>query len=327
MISGIQSTGKPTIGNLLGAYTPHVKLQETNDTTFFIADLHSITVRQEPANLKEQIYSIAAWYLACGIDPNKSTLFAQSHVPAHSELGWILSTFTQMGELERMTQFKDKAQRNKQNINAGLFTYPTLMAADILIHKVDEVPVGHDQIQHMELTRDIATRFNGIYGDVFKVPEIVVPKVAARVKDLQSPTAKMSKSVESGGTIFMEDDLKQVEKKVKRAVTDDLATVNYDETNQPGVSNLLGIYAACEGVSIPEAVAQFEGQQYGNFKKAVAESLIAKLDPIQQRYNELMSDKAELDKILAHGADKAAVVANATLKEVQAAMGFVTRWF
>lgn len=324
IISGIQPSGQMTIGNFLGAIRPHVALQKEHDATFFIADLHAITVRQEPTKLTEQTYSIAAWYLACGIDPQKSTLFVQSHVSAHCELSWILNTFTQMGELERMTQFKDKSIQHTQNINAGLFTYPTLMAADILLHDIDFVPVGHDQIQHLELARDIATRFNGVYKtNVFKVPEALIPKVAARVRDLQHPEKKMSKSIDAQGTVFMLDDMKLVERKIKRAVTDDKGIVAFDEENQPGVSNLLSIYAACEGIDIASAVTAFEGQQYGFFKQTVAQRLIAELEPVQKRYLELMQEKGELKKILAQNAEKAAAIATPKVQKVRDVMGFV----
>lgn len=325
IISGIQPSGQMTIGNFLGAIRPHVELQTQHDATFFVADLHAITVRQEPAKLTEQIYSIAAWYLATGINPEKSTLFVQSHVRAHAELGWILNTFTQMGELERMTQFKDKSNQHSQNINAGLFAYPTLMAADILLHDTDLVPVGHDQMQHLELARDIAKRFNGIYGDVFKIPEALIPKVAARVKDLQSPTKKMSKSIDSIGTVFMLDDMKTIEKKLKRAMTDDKGVVAFDEENQAGVSNLLSIYCACEGVTMDAAVQSFDGLQYGAFKKAVADSLIAQLEPVQKRYLELMENKDELKRLLEIGASKAEAEALPILAKVQEVMGFVRR--
>lgn len=325
ILSGIQSSGQPTMGNYLGAFLQHMKLQETYVATFMVADLHSITVRQDPKELHENSYAIAAWYLAAGLDPQKSTIFLQSHVSAHAELGWILSTFTQMGELERMTQFKDKSQRNKKNINAGLFTYPTLQAADILLHHPHFVPVGHDQVQHLELTRNIAVRFNGVYGDVFTVPEVMVPKAAARVKDLQEPTRKMSKSLTGQGTIFLEDDMKVIEKKIKRAVTDDLAEVNYDMENQPGVSNLVEIYSAFKGCSIEDALKDLQGLQYGGLKGKVAETAIETLEPLQQRYQEFMADKGELNRILQEGAQRSAERANKTLEEVQKHVGFVLK--
>ncbi|MDD9911844.1 MAG: tryptophan--tRNA ligase [Alphaproteobacteria bacterium] len=323
IISGIQSSGQPSLGNLLGAFLQFIKYQETHETFCFVADHHAITVRQDPKKLHENSYAIAAWYIACGLDPAKCTIFLQSHVRAHAELGWILGTFTQMGELERMTQFKDKSQRHAQNINAGLFTYPALMAADILLYQVDEVPVGDDQRQHLELTRTVATRFNNVYGDTFKLPQGTFPKNVARVKDLQEPTKKMSKSSDSLGTVFLLDDLKTIEKKFKKAVTDNVGAVNLDEENQPGVANLLAIYAACAGVSLEDAAAQFEGSQYGPFKAAVAEAVCGTIDPIQKRYYELMDDKTELDRIFAQGAAKASAVADKTLQDVMDKVGYV----
>lgn len=323
ILSGIQPSGQLSIGNYLGAIKNFVGYQDSHNTYYCIVDLHAITVRQDPKELRENSYALAAWYLAAGLDPSKCSIFIQSHVPEHAELGWILSTFTQMGELERMTQFKDKAQRHKQNINAGLFTYPTLMAADILLYQTDIVPVGHDQKQHIELTRDIATRFNGVYGEVFTVPEVFIPKVAARIKDLQYPEKKMSKSAEGSGTLFLTEPMKTLEKKIKRAVTDNEANIAYDEAKQPGLANLLGIYAACENKQIADIMPQFEGKGYGDLKKAVAEKVVATLEPLQERYNALMNDKAELDKILQQGAEKARERATPTLNKVKEAVGFV----
>lgn len=321
--SGVQPSGQPSLGNYLGAFKQFVGFQETHQTYYCVVDHHAITVRQDPKALTEQTYAIAAWYLASGLDPAKCTLFIQSHVSAHAELGWILSTFTQMGELERMTQFKDKASRHKHNVNGGLFTYPTLMAADILLYGTHEVPVGHDQLQHIELTRTIAERFNGVYGDVLTMPKAVIPKAAARVKDLQNPTKKMSKSDPGLGTILLLDDLQTIEKKVKKAVTDTVGKVQYDEENQPGVANLLGIYAALTNQSIEAAVQDFDPDQYGPFKQKVADAVVASVEPIQARYHELMGDKAELNSILKAGADNARTHANATLTRVYDAMGYV----
>ena len=323
ILSGIQPSGQLSIGNYLGAIKHFVNYQDTNDTYYCIVDLHAITVRQNPKELRENSYALAAWYLAAGLNPEKCSIFIQSHVTEHAELGWILSTFTQMGELERMTQFKDKAGQHKQNINAGLFSYPSLMAADILLYNTDIVPVGHDQKQHLELTRNIAQRFNGIYGDIFTIPEVVIPKVAARIKDLQSPTKKMSKSNDGAGTLFLNEPLKTLEKKIKRAVTDNEMNIAYDEVNQPGLANLLGIYAACEGKPIEEIMPEFEGKGYGDLKKAVADKVISTLEPLQIRYNELMNDKGELDKILQKGADKARAKACITLNKVKKAVGFI----
>jgi tryptophanyl-tRNA synthetase len=323
ILSGIQPSGQLSLGNYLGAIKHFVNYQNTHDAYYCIVDLHAITVRQEPKELRENSYALAAWYLAAGLNPEKCAIFIQSHVTEHAELGWILGTFTQMGELERMTQFKDKALRHKQNINAGLFTYPSLMAADILLYHAHEVPVGHDQKQHLELARDIAQRFNGIYGDVFTVPKPLIPKVAARLKDLQHPEKKMSKSSDGGGTIFLNDPLKTVEKKIKRAVTDNEMNIAYNEEKQAGLANLLGIYAACEDKPIEDILPEFTGKGYGDLKKAVAEKVVATLEPIQNRYNELMNDKSELDKILQQGAEKARAKASATLNDVKKEIGFV----
>jgi tryptophanyl-tRNA synthetase len=322
-VSGVQASGRPSLGNYLGAFKPFVAFQENYEANIFVADLHAITVRQDPAALSHNIYAIVAWYVACGLDPERTTIFLQSQVPAHPELGWILNTFTQMGELERMTQFKDKSARHKNNINAGLFTYPALMAADILLYQPEIVPVGEDQRQHLELTRNIAVRFNNIYGDIFTVPEGVYPKAAARVKDLQDPTKKMSKSDTGGGTIFLEDDLKSIEKKIKRAVTDTLENITYDVEKQPGISNLLEIYAAAAGLTLEAATAEFAGQsQYGALKTKVAEAVLAEVGPVQARFNELMRDKTELQNILRSGAQRAAAKAAPTLEAVYKAVGY-----
>lgn len=322
-LSGIQASGQPSLGNLLGAIRPQIALQEKNDAYYFIADHHAITVRQNPTDFREQIYAIAAWYLAAGLDPAKATLFIQSHVPAHVELGWILQTFTQMGELERMTQFKDKSARHAENINAGLFTYPALQAADILLYQPDVVPVGEDQRQHIELCRDIATRFNGVYGDVFKIPEGQYPKYVARVKDLQHPEKKMSKSEDTIGTIFLLDEPSAIVKKIKKAVTDTLGVVAYVPEQQPGVSNLLAILGALKNVTPEEAATKFKGQGYGPFKQAIADALIAEIEPIQQTYKQLIDDKAALLAILKTGAEKADIIAQDTLHKVKEAVGFV----
>lgn len=322
-ISGIKPTGTPTLGNYLGATVNWVKFQETHKAYYFLADMHAITVRQEPEKFTENSYAGVAWFMAAGLTPQKATIFVQSHVHQHAELGWILNTFTQMGELERMTQFKDKSRKHKENINAGLFTYPTLMAADILLYNVNEVPVGEDQTQHLELARNIAVRFNNLYGDVFTVPKAVLPKTAARVKDLQAPSDKMSKSDGAGGCIFLSDDLKTIEKKIKRAVTDNEARVAYDWEAQPGVSNLLEIYAVLRGKDIPTAVADFEGQQYGTFKQAVADAVVDTVGPMQQRFADIMADRAGLEATLKNGAEQAQQEAAITLKKVKDAVGFL----
>ena len=325
VLSGIQPTGDLTLGNYLGALKRFVEYQETHDAFYCVVDLHAITVRQNPQELRDNTYNLVAAYIACGLNPKKATLFVQSHVREHSELAWLLSTFTQMGELERMTQFKDKSVQHKTNINAGLFTYPCLQAADILLYQPHGVPVGEDQKQHLELTRNIAERFNGAYDqDTFRVPEVWIPKIGARVKDLQNPLKKMSKSLPGKGCILLIDTPKQIEKKIKSAVTDDEACVRLDEKNQPGVANLLGIYAACKSISIEAAAKEFEGmEQYGPFKQAVADAVVSELEPIQARYQELLSDKAELDRILAEGAAKARTVAARTVLDAKKAIGFV----
>ncbi len=322
MLSGIQASGQPSLGNLLGALIPFNQYQNTHNFYVFMADHHAITVRQDPKTFRENTYALAAWYIASGLNPDVCTLFAQSHVPAHTELGWILNSFTQMGELERMTQFKDKSQQHKQNINAGLFTYPALQAADILLYHPHEVPVGEDQRQHIELTRDIATRFNGIYGDTFTVPKAVIPKVAARVKDLQDPTKKMSKSNDSIGTIFLLDNAKTIEKKLKKAVTDTKENVIYDPQNQAGLANLLEIYATLTNTTPQQAAEDMAGPQYGPVKKAVIDAALTTIIPIQEKYQTLMADKAELDNILAKGAAKASLKANQTLLNVKQKMGY-----
>lgn len=330
ILSGIQPSGRPSLGNYLGAIKPQVSLQDEADVTYFIADLHAITVRQDPAELKKRTYAVAAWYLACGLDPEKSTLFVQSHVPAHAQLGWILNTFAQMGELERMTQFKDKSKRHSHNINVGLFGYPVLQAADILLYNIDAVPVGEDQKQHIELTRDIAIRFNNHYTQgkegakpIFVVPEPMLPKTGARVKDLQNPTAKMSKSIDGKGTIFMEEDVKSIAKKIRSAVTDSGSAVEYDVANKPGIANLLEIYATVQNISIEAAQNEFSGQQYGAFKSTVADAVVAEIEPIQKHFNELMNHRAELDTILKAGAEKANTQAERTLQKVMKKVGLV----
>ncbi|OSM04989.1 putative tryptophanyl-tRNA synthetase [Magnetofaba australis IT-1] len=306
----------------MGALRQWVTLQDDHDCIFCIVDLHALTVRQDPAALRESILSLAALYLACGIDPAKSTVFVQSHVPAHAELAWLLNTYTQMGELERMTQFKDKAQRHKHNINAGLFTYPVLMAADILLYGTQRVPVGEDQKQHLELARDIATRFNGIYGDVLVVPEPMIPKGGARVKDLQEPTKKMSKSAESElAKVMMLDEPKAIIKKFKKAVTDNEATIRYDEANQPGVANLLNIYCAVTGSSQEEALAHFDHNMYGKLKVETAEAVAEALTPVRERYLALRESEGMLLETLAQGAEVARKRAEGVMMRVMDAIG------
>ncbi len=320
IFSGIQPSGSPTIGNYLGAIKQFVDLQHDHDCYFCIVDQHAITVPQDPKQLKENTRSLAALYIASGIDPNKATLFVQSDVSAHAELGWMLQSMTYMGELERMTQFKDKAD-GRSAVSSALFTYPTLMAADILLYQANIVPVGDDQTQHLEITRDIADRFNNRFGNTFTIPDIQIPQVGARVMSLQEPTKKMSKSDENvRGFISMLDTPKQMEKKVKSAVTDSDGVVAYDVENKPGVSNLLSLYAALTNQSIDASVAHFSDKRYGDFKGEVAEAVVETLNPIQERYNELIQS-TELDDILTEGASKAENIANKTLLAAKDKMG------
>lgn len=320
IFSGIQPSGVLTIGNYLGALRQFILLQEEHECYFCIVDEHAITVPQDPKELSEHIRSLAALYIASGINPNKATLFIQSEVSAHTQLGWILQSISYMGELERMTQFKDKST-GQEAIPSGLFTYPTLMAADILLYQTDIVPVGDDQTQHLELTRTLANRFNNRFGEVFTIPEIHLPEVGARIMSLQEPTSKMSKSDENQRSfISMLDDPKTIERKIMSAVTDSEGIIAYDREQKPGVSNLIDIYASCTGKSIDEIVASYEGKQYGPFKADVAEVVINLLRPIQEKYYDLIESE-ELDETLTEGAEKAEVRANKTLEKVKRAMG------
>ena len=325
LFSGMQATGSLTLGNYLGALKNWVTLSDEYDCFYCVVDEHSITVRQDPAELRRRARQLLMIYMAAGLDPEKNCLYYQSHVSGHAELAWILNCFTYMGELSRMTQFKDKSAKHADNINAGLFTYPVLMAADILLFQTDVVPVGVDQKQHLELTRDIAERFNAIYGDVFTIPEPYIGKVGAKIMSLQEPTKKMSKSDENpNGSIFLMDDPDTVVRKCKRAVTDSEGVIAYRE-EQPGVSNLLDIYSACKGCTPEEAVKEFEGQGYGTLKEAVAESVNAILAPLQARVKELEADKAYVDKAIKENAEKAQYFANKTLRKVQKKVGFPER--
>ncbi|GAE93588.1 tryptophanyl-tRNA synthetase [Gracilibacillus boraciitolerans JCM 21714] len=322
IFSGIQPSGTLTLGNYLGGAMKHfVDLQEDNQCYFCVVDEHAITVPQDRMALRENIRSLAALYIASGIDPAKSVLFIQSEVPAHTQLGWMLQTVSYIGELERMTQFKDKS-RGKDAVSAGLLTYPPLMAADILLYNTDIVPVGEDQKQHLELTRDLAQRFNHRYNDIFTVPEISIPKVGARIMSLQEPTKKMSKSdINQKASIFMLDTEKQIEKKIKSAVTDSDGIVKYDKENKPGVSNLLTIHAGCTGETIAELERKFEGKGYGGeFKQETANVVNNTLQPIQERYSQLIESE-ELDELLDQGADKANFDANKMLVKAKKAMG------
>ena len=322
-LSLIQPTGIPTLGNYLGALRNWVTMQDDFDCAFAVADLHAITVRQEPAKLRRQIMEMYALLLAIGLDPERTMVFVQSQVPAHAQLSWLLSCYTQFGELSRMTQFKDKSQKHADNINLGLFAYPALMAADILLYQPDYVPVGADQKQHCELTRNIAERFYGLYGSVFTVPEPYIMKSGARVCSLQDPTKKMSKSDENQNSfISLKDDADTILRKFKRAVTDSEAKV-YHSPEKPGVSNLMDIYSAVTGRTMEQIQAEFEGKGYGDFKVAVAEAVIEELRPIQQRFDELMKDKGELETQMKIGAEKASRVADRTLRKVMKKIGFV----
>lgn len=321
LFSGMQSTGNLTLGNYLGAMKNWTTLQEDYECFYSVADLHSITVRQDPAELRKRARNLLAIYIAAGLDPEKNCLYYQSHVSGHAELAWILNCFTYMGELSRMTQFKDKSAKHADNINAGLFTYPVLMAADILLFQSDVVPVGKDQLQHLEITRDIANRFNAIYGDVFTIPEAYVGKVGAKVMSLQDPSKKMSKSDENiNASIYMMDDPDTIIRKFKRAVTDSEACIRYTD-DQPGIQNLINIFSACSGMSPEQIVADFEGKGYGDFKLAVGESVVDALRPIQDRYYDILKDKAYLDGIIKNNAEKAQYYANKTLRKVQKKVG------
>lgn len=320
IFSGVKPTGFPTLGNYLGALKHFVTYQEENDCYFCVVNQHAITVPQDKLELRDNSRKLAALYLAIGIDPEKSTLFIQSEVPAHAKMGWIMQCISYMGELERMTQFKDKAD-NRGGVSAGLLTYPPLMASDILLYGTDIVPVGDDQKQHLELTRNLAERFNKQYNDIFTVPDVHIPKIGARIMDLGTPEKKMSKSDEnSAGYISMLDDEKTIMKKIKRATTDSEAIVKYDKENKPGVSNLMTIYSLCSGKSINEIESMYEGKGYGDFKEGVALAVIESLKPIQERYDALINSD-ELDEILDRGAEKANRVANKMLQKAERAMG------
>ncbi|MEY8231702.1 tryptophan--tRNA ligase [Oscillospiraceae bacterium 50-16] len=326
MLSGIQPSGDLHLGNYLGAIKNWAARAEEFDCYYFMADMHTITVRQNPADLRRRTLEQLAQYIACGLDPEKNTLFIQSHVPQHAELGWVLNCYTMFGELSRMTQFKDKSAKHKDNINGGLFTYPSLMAADILLYQPDFVPVGEDQKQHVELTRNIVQRFNGIYGEVFKMPEPYIPKTGARVMGLTAPESKMSKSIPEG-CVFLMEKPEDILRKFKRAVTDSDTEnpVRYDPANKPGVSNLMNIYAAITGKTFEEIEAEFAGQGYGKFKPAVGEAVVETLRPIQEEASRILADKSYLESVYRAGAEKAGYVANKTLRKVYKKVGFVAR--
>ncbi len=325
ILSGIQPTNRLTLGNYLGAIKNWVKIQSDYTCFFMAVDQHAITTRQKPEELRENTWFAIASYIAAGIDPATCSLFIQSQMPQHTQLAWILYCNGYMGELNRMTQFKDKSSKTGANIPVGLFTYPLLMAADILLYDAQLVPVGEDQKQHVELTRDVAQRVNGIYGeDAFVVPEAFIPKVGARVMDLQTPTAKMSKSaVNESGSIFLADSADQIEKKFKRAVTDSGSDITFDFNEKPGVSNLISIQAAITGETIDAVVQRYQGKQYGHLKVETAEIVRGELLPIQLKTRELLADRGELIRILRLGAEQAAVVADRTLKRIYDRVGFV----
>lgn len=325
LFSGMQATGNLTLGNYLGALKNWVTLSDEYECFYSVVDMHSITVRQDPATLRKRARALLTLYIAAGLDPKKNCIYYQSHVSGHAELAWILNCFTYMGELNRMTQFKDKSAKHADNINAGLFTYPVLMAADILLYQADVVPVGIDQMQHLELTRDIATRFNNIYGDVFTIPEAYVGKVGAKIMSLQDPSKKMSKSDENpNGSIYLMDDPDTIIRKCKRAVTDSEANIAYRD-EQPGLKNLIDIYCACVGKIPDEAVKEFEGRGYGELKMAVGEAVVSVLKPLQDEVARLEKDKAYLDSIIKENGEKASYYANKTLRKVQRKVGFPDR--
>ena len=328
MFSGIQPSGDLHLGNYLGAIKNWVEILDDYNSYYCIVDEHSITVRQDPATLRRRSTEQLAQYIACGLDPERCTLFIQSHVHEHAELGWILNCYTMFGELSRMTQFKDKSAKNADNINGGLFTYPTLMAADILLYQAHYVPVGADQKQHVELTRDIAIRFNNLYGDTFTVPEPYIPKVGARIMSLTNPESKMSKS-DPMGCVLLLDKPEDISRKFKRAITDSDTEncVRYDPDNKPGVSNLMSIYSSVTGKSYDEIEKEFDGQGYGVFKPAVGDAVIEKLRPIREESERMIADKAYLKDIYTMGAEKASYAARKTLRKVCKKIGFVEKPF
>jgi tryptophanyl-tRNA synthetase len=325
IFSGMQATGTLHLGNYLGALKNWVGLEDEYECFYCVVDMHSITIRQEPAELRKKARALLTLYIAAGLNPEKNCIYYQSHVSAHAELSWILNCFTYMGELNRMTQFKDKAAKHSENINAGLYTYPVLMAADILLFQSDVVPVGSDQKQHLEIARDIAERFNSLYGEVFTIPEPYIGKVGARIMSLQEPAKKMSKSDENvNGSIYLMDDKDTIIRKFKRAVTDSDNEIRYSE-DKPGIKNLIDIYGAATGKSANETEKEFSASGYGDFKSAVGEAVADMLQPIQIRFEELSKDKAYIDSIIKNNAEKANYYANKTLRKVQKKVGFPER--
>lgn len=325
IFSGIQPSGQLTLGNYLGAIKNWVALQDEFDCYFCVVDLHAITVKQEPKDLRQRTLEVLAIYIAAGIVPEKNTLFIQSHVPAHSECAWLLTCNSYMGELSRMTQYKDKSQRYGDSIGAGLFTYPVLMAADILLYNTDLVPVGQDQKQHLEIARDIANRFNNTYSPTFKIPDPYIPKVGAKVMSLQDPTKKMSKSDDNpNGYILIMDPPEVIRKKVSRAVTDSLGIINYSD-DQPGVKNLLDLLIAINGSTSQDLVAYYKDKGYADLKKDVADAIVNELEPIQNKVNEILKDKKALEEIYKLGAEKANYISMKTLRKMQKKIGFIPR--
>ena len=328
LLSGMQpSASSLHLGNYLGALRQWVEMQQTHNAYYVIVDLHAITVPQDPKELLENTRRTAAQYIAAGLDPEQATLFVQSHVPAHAELAWVLNCITGFGEASRMTQFKDKSQKGGVDVSSvGLFTYPILQAADILLYQPKSVPVGEDQRQHLELTRDLAMRFNSRFGKTFEVPEAHILKETAKIYDLQEPTAKMSKSTQDPkGLINLMDEPSAITKKIKSAVTDTDGEIRFDRDSKPGVSNLLGIFAAVTGQSVKSLEGEYAGRGYGDLKGAVAEAVISLVEPMQQRTRELLADSTELDRLLAAGADKASEIAEKTLADVHAKLGFIPK--
>lgn len=326
VLSGCQPSGQLTMGNYMGALRQWVSMQDNNNCLYMIVDLHAITVRQDPAALNQACLDGLALYLACGIDPKKSSIFLQSHVPEHAQLSWVLNCYTQMGELNRMTQFKDKSQKNASNINVGLYSYPVLQAADILIYQANKVPVGEDQKQHLELTRDIATRFNNIYGDVFTIPDPFIPESGARIMSLQDPLKKMSKSDDNPNNVIgLLDDPKKLSKKIKRAVTDsdEQARIYFDVAEKPGVSSLLSLLSCATGQSIESLIPQYQDKMYGHLKGDVADAVVSMLAPIQAEYARIRTDQRYLHDVLRASAIQAREKASVTLANTYKALGFV----
>ena len=326
LYSAMQATGNLTLGNYLGALRNWKTLNEEYECFFGVMDLHSLTVRQNPAEFRQRARNLFALYVAAGLDPEKNCIYFQSHVSTHAELSWILNCYTYMGELNRMTQFKDKASKHSDNINAGLYTYPVLMAADILLYQANVVPVGKDQLQHLEITRDIAQRFNGIYGDVFTIPEPYTGKIGAGVKSLQNPEKKMSKSDENpNASIYLMDDADTIRRKFKRAVTDSDTQVHYDVKEKPGISNLMDIYSAVTGKDMKDIEAEFAGVGYGDFKAAVGEAVAGLLAPMQERFEAIKNDKEYLDRVIGANDEKAFYFSNKTLRKVKKKVGLTDR--